>query len=292
MGFGGWGPGQYFLLLDEALALGPRETIVAVYFGNDLYDAFAFAYGQETLADFRSRDSEVRRRIEAAESEERLSDRIARTYRMGESNVVSKAAKKTLVDHVYLARFARALKYQALNLRERARKPDQTRDPVQEFADRNPEYCLLFEGGSFRTTFTPEYRLTGLDLEDPRIEEGLEVTCALLERMAQQCKASATGFHVLLIPTKETVFAPWALDDTGEVLPRLQKLVAAEQQARERITAYLESRGIAHVDPTEALRECLRNGTNPYRTTSDGHPGPIGHQAIARAVRDHLADGE
>ncbi|MBU6433714.1 MAG: hypothetical protein KJS98_10410, partial [Nitrospirae bacterium] len=40
----GYGPAQYVLLLEEALALKPKVIIAAYYYGNDIYDSYQFVY--------------------------------------------------------------------------------------------------------------------------------------------------------------------------------------------------------------------------------------------------------
>ena len=44
MAKGGYGPGQYLLLFDEAAALRPKVIIATYYLGNDLFDAFDLVY--------------------------------------------------------------------------------------------------------------------------------------------------------------------------------------------------------------------------------------------------------
>ena len=49
MAFAGWGPAQYYLIADEALALNPRLLVVGLYAGNDFADAYNIVYHREAF---------------------------------------------------------------------------------------------------------------------------------------------------------------------------------------------------------------------------------------------------
>jgi len=63
-----------------------------------------------------------------------------------------------------------------------------------------------------------------------------------------------------------------------------------EEKIRGRIKAFLDERRICWIDPLEALRDELHTegplvaDASPYVDDWDGHPAPVGHEAIARAV--------
>ena len=92
--------------------------------------------------------------------------------------------------------------------------------------------------------------------------------------------APATRVLVLLIPTKELVLAGRVADPP----PALRDLVEAETEIWRRTRAYLSGQGIPWVDGMVALRGVLARGENPYFRDHDGHPNPIGQDALAAAV--------
>ena len=67
MAFSGWGPVQYYLVADEALALNPRLLVVGLYAGNDFVDAYRYqrlvpelrAGSAQDLEFFKSYDEEA-----------------------------------------------------------------------------------------------------------------------------------------------------------------------------------------------------------------------------------------
>ena len=139
-----------------------------------------------------------------------------------------------------------------------------------------------------RTILTPDYRLAVVNLEDPRIREGLRVSIELMKRMSAIAQRDGAQFTIVLIPTKELVF----LDTFGVVSPDaltpLAKLGRNEQEVWREIKNELHKSGISYVDVLPALRVALRVGESPYQITSDGHPNARGHKAIAEAVWRHL----
>jgi hypothetical protein len=145
-----------------------------------------------------------------------------------------------------------------------------------------------FEQGPVRTILTPDYRLAVVNLEDPRIREGLRVSIELMKRMSAIAQRDGAHFTIVLIPTKELVF----LDTFGVVSPDaltpLAKLGRNEQEMSREIKNELHKSGLSYVDVLPALRDALRAGESPYQITSDGHPNARGHKAIAEAVWRHL----
>ena len=147
-------------------------------------------------------------------------------------------------------------------------------------AETRPDLCEAFNDGSLRTVFTSTYRLSALDLDDPRIVEGLGISLRALRAMQVRATAAQIRFVVLLIPTKELVFAEtWRTPS-----PAYRRLSQNEERFRREVKSFLEREGIAQVDALPALRAELAAGRQPYPVSQDGHPNAAGYAAIARAV--------
>lgn len=144
---------------------------------------------------------------------------------------------------------------------------------------RSPDRPLL------NTEFTLTYRLLGLNRDEPRIREGLRLTLAALDQIDAQARTAGVRLVVLLLPTKETVYAGLAGESTS---PDYQRLIAMERAARQSLIAHLDARGIDYFDARPALTAALETGTAVYLTTADGHPSPAGYAVIAAALRDAL----
>lgn len=135
-----------------------------------------------------------------------------------------------------------------------------------------------------RTVFTSTYRLSAIDQSDPRIMEGLQISLRALEKAHARAEAAEIRFIVLLIPTKESVFAV-ITRDPPEALRRLGE---KESLARRTMTEFLDARGVEYLDALPALRTQLAAGPQPYHIDHDGHPNEHGHRVIAAAMAERL----
>jgi hypothetical protein len=66
-----------------------------------------------------------------------------------------------------------------------------------------------------------------IDDRDPRVRAGVEATEGMFAAMDSLCRAQSAGFVVVLLPTKESVFAPRI--PAGERSAPLDSLVENEQ---------------------------------------------------------------
>lgn len=270
MGLGGYGPVQYAELLDDALELEPRLVIVAVYFGNDLYDAYRMAYHFPAHARLRSsallpeqiREQPFGAEIGAAEPVELLSafDVIAR-----KSSLVRLLERGGCV----LGR-GRTERY----LRGKA------------WALAHPEQAAWYEAGAVSTVLAPAYRLLALELDDPRIAEGLRISAATIEEIAQRCRAKGVGAAIVLLPTKESVYVDLLPSDRKS--PTLLRMVEREALARRRLLEAGSRDGAIRIDLLPRLREDARAEMRLYPVSSDGHPTGLGYRRIAAHLEIEL----
>lgn len=131
---------------------------------------------------------------------------------------------------------------------------------------------------------TTEYRLTAIDLDEPRVAEGLRITCDLLPRIKAQADARGAKLLVLAIPTKELVFA-----QTFERRdPVYERFVEMETAARDRIRERCRREGIEYADAMPPLAEAVAAGVQVYPTSTESHPAPEGYRVIAETARKEL----
>ena len=177
MAYGGDGPTHSLVLWEEALAFSPRIIIEAIYAGNDFYDAFNFVYNQGKLPDLKTSDGELAAKIRELEQTDPIAARVRRMY----SAEPAPSARSWLSRHSKLYGFLRRVRHE---FRHRAKEtPEQQWQRAKAGAKRNAAYAEVFDDGQFRTVFTSEYRLAALDLDDPRIAEGLQLALRATERM-------------------------------------------------------------------------------------------------------------
>lgn len=139
-----------------------------------------------------------------------------------------------------------------------------------------------------RTILTPLYRLTALDLTDPRISEGYRLTLSAIRQMKQRADEAGVGFAVLLIPTKELVFEHQVRLASTRIPPAYERLIENEKEVIHITRAFMDENGIDYIDALPALRAKVADGVQPYDYTVDGHPNAVGQHAIATSVHTAL----
>src|SRR5690606_18936966 len=116
---------------------------------------------------------------------------------------------KSLADY---SRLVALLRRAAYVVRHQAKSPIPSVEKQWQrslnLAAAHPEHYQLFDNGTCKTLFTTAYRRCAVELADPRIHEGLQISLAALQRMQTLAKSGQVRLIVLLIPTKETVFQP------------------------------------------------------------------------------------
>lgn len=297
MAYGGYGPTHSLMLWDEAVALQPNMVIEAFYAGNDLFESFNVVHNQGKLSEFKSTDSQLQMRLRDAEQSEPIAERVSQMFRMGTPNAAIKKApttaksgnfspRKALAKYSKIYGLLRRTQYEAVRLVQQLNRASREEwEAAKAFAEAHPEYCQVFSNGQFKTIFTSEYRLAALDLDDPRIAEGLQISLRAIKRMHELATARDIRFLVVLVPTKETVFrGHWQNPSTS-----YHRLTEHEARFWAITKDVLARNGIEYLDALPALQAQLAAGIQPYQVSQDGHPNRHGHQAIAKLVAAHLA---
>ncbi|MBN1565212.1 MAG: SGNH/GDSL hydrolase family protein [Anaerolineae bacterium] len=144
---------------------------------------------------------------------------------------------------------------------------------------------LRYTGDTNSTILLPQYRLIGVNLDDPRIAEGLRISQVMLGQIADLVNAADKRLIVVLVPTKELAYAPLIAPPLD---PMYQQLVDMENETRAALMGFMDERGIEYVDSLLPLQDHLVQGEAMYLTTPDGHPAPAGYRVIAAMVADYL----
>jgi hypothetical protein len=296
MAFGSYGPGHYLTLIGDALSLGPNTVVIGVYTGNDLAGAYEWVYDEGRNPELRSPETDRIADIEKAERERGPIDRPWRAARDAERGLYGRPLLRWFRTHVEdrskLVALFEQLRWWVRGLGATLDLDEGPKDwgETLEVISAAPHSVLFaYNDGIVRTVFTPEARLAAQDVGDARIREGLHLTLAMLERIAAECRGRAR-LLVLLIPTKELVFADRVMSQDRGIPSEFAVLVDRERNIREQIETYLAKRGIETIDPLPEMRALLapqdgvRAVTNPYPETWDGHPAAAGYTAMTRAI--------
>jgi hypothetical protein len=267
LGLGGYGPNQYYhLLRTRAVALRPRWVICALYLGDDFENAFLMTYGTDHWSFLRNGH-----------------------WTRVDANIWETEARRSWHQSIRLWFSRHSVLYQvvvhgpvlgklkgALQIARAARREDRATT------------SLIDADAGIQEAFRPLGIRDRLDQRNPAVREGMRITLQLLTLMNQTCRQSGCEFVVVLIPTKETVFADHLLRH-----PRLHlrevivDLVAHEERARAKVRAFLDQAEIRYLDALPALR---RNVAAHLYTPSDRdmHPSKNGYRVIGEAVAAFL----
>lgn len=270
MSFNAWGPVQAALLLEDALKLGPSIVIFALYFGNDFNNPFCMKDRLDLLDP--PIDIQPFSSITASEEESTPECPVysSRSISWSVSGIRRwlgwNSRVYVLFRHWYRGIFPLP--------------DDVSRAEKNFFTDTS-----VFKGPMWRTVFTAPYRFSRLDDRDPIIHTGVEVSKSVLLAMAKKAREAGVTFVVVLIPTKESVFAP-RVTDLNEY-PYFESLVTTEARLRAEIHSVLQENSVPTVDLLQTLQDAEHQ---PYYVSVDGHPNSYGHRLIGLAISQFLLD--
>ncbi|MHC5056324.1 MAG: SGNH/GDSL hydrolase family protein [Planctomycetota bacterium] len=284
MAYGGYGPTHSLILWDEAVALQPDVVIEAFYAGNDLFDSFDHVYNWRQLSELRSSDPTMQASIIEAEQSKPIRKRVINLFYM---NITRDgiSPRRFLSQYSKIYGLLRRTKYELLQLIKKFNKDTlETWEREKARAEARPAFLQIFDDGQFQTIFTSEYRLSALNLEDPRIAEGHKISLRAIKRMHQLAAESNIRFLVVLVPTKEMVFSElWQHPSLS-----YRSLIENEERLLRETKKFFTQNGIEYLDSLPVLRKQLALGIQPYPKSRDGHPNEHGHIAIANLLASHL----
>jgi hypothetical protein len=263
MGLGGYGPNQYYhLLKTKALTLKPKMIVCGLYMGDDFENAFRITYGLDHwsyLRDLPTQSSVDANIWEVAQ--EMGWNRKLRAW-LSRHSVVYK-----LVFHGPLLGRIKG----NLQIENASRLYDSTA-------------TLIIKDKNICEAFLPTGILGRIDQEKEGVREGMRITFKLLREMSQLSRQQNVQFVVAVIPTKEMVFSEFLEHDTKQPLNGvIDRLIANERVAREKVFKFLTDAEIQHVDTLPALKRSVEHELYA-RTAVDIHPNRNGYKVIAESI--------
>ena len=279
MSMGGFGPIQYRLLLPQALPLSPKIVVVGLYLGNDVYDAYHLAYQYHAHRDLRSNAAgdlsvdTVGIKANAFWNEEK---QFHNTFGRASLSGLS----FWLREHLAIGRLLNRTK-----LWPGAQDVDYEID--KQWALTYPDHGAVCDVPGQETIFTTAYRLAGMDIDEPRNAEGLRITKDLLGQLQTELDAKQVKLILLLLPTKETVYAT-ARSGKISLNSSYQKLVQMEERIRSEIISTCQAKRIQSIDARPYLNSALNRGERLYPMSTESHPNARGYLVIAAAVNENL----
>ena len=284
MSLGGFGPVQYRVLAPQTLGLSPKVIVVGFYFGNDIYDAYKMAYQYEAHRALRGNTAAGDLSVDTVGNK-------ANSYWNEEKQFHAKFGRSSFSGWSFWLREHLALGRVLNRTGLLPGSQDVDFEIDKSWARTYPDRGAVCEEPGRETVFTTAYRLTGLDLDEPRNAEGLRIAKELLTQIQNEVDAKQVKLVVLLLPTKETVYATAQSGKIGEQVsrdPTYQKLVDMEGRIRSEMITTCQAKRINCIDVLPYLSGALDRGERLYPTTTEGHPNKRGYFVIASAVNENL----
>lgn len=284
MGISNYGPVQYWLLTKEALSLSPRVIVVGLFSGNDLYNAYDVVYKRESYLDLRSPNPSselltdtIELRAKALQAEmENFQNNVGRNDRAAWGLWLrGHTAIGRLLDRAGVTSSLDRSAWDEIYVR---------------WAQAHPDRAVVYDDGNVNTVITTFYRLGLVNVDDPRISEGRRITLELLRRIKTEADRSGAHLVLLLIPSKEMVFADAVKSRDGGLEPTYQKLVQMETRIREAVIAECKSTSIEYADALPALAAAIGRREQVYPPLSESHPTTLGYAVIAGVVKKKLEE--
>ncbi len=261
LSLGGYGPAEYLYLMEkEALAFHPEIIIAGFYLGNDLKDSFTAVYSVDRWKDMRKPELESYRGSGESDDEEGASYGIG-DWLAGNSVLYRLVSSSFIGD----------------NLRQSRR------------IKRGEQIVMLEdEKNGISTGFTPDQRLKGLDLLRPDIREGLRLSLEIFDRMNEIARKNDIEFIVVIIPTKESVFAEYIEENKAfPASDKIDYLIENERRADTAVKKYFDEHGIRYVDALGPLRRGA-GAEQIYPNNFGGHTNRNGYRIIAESIKNYL----
>ncbi|MGH7797795.1 MAG: hypothetical protein ACREQ2_23280 [Candidatus Binatia bacterium] len=272
LSLGGYGPVQYFhLLTSKAVQLSPGVVIVGFYLGNDLLESYELVQNNPHWVKLkRSGSSPLLEHVSSTSVSAQPTEDPASFF----PELRTWLAQRSIIYNILI--------YSVVG--EMARLAEAVFVSRQSAGDANVRY----DKKGIYTGFTPERRLKALDLKDPRVNEGLLISLDLFARMKAYCLEHAIHLLVVLIPTKESVYARYLENDPAfEKIAAIKSLLINERTVTAKVKAFFEDHGIAYINLLPQLQERVAR-LQLYPGNFDGHPNQNGYRVIAESVEEYL----
>jgi hypothetical protein len=268
LGMGGYGPNQYYYLLQtKALDLKPQTIVCGFYMGDDFDNAFRITYGSSHWSSLR------REHVNALDPDIR-GDKTAR------NQTVHKRIRHWLSQHSILYRLVFHGVLQDIKGRYQVQYASHAHASTTS---------LVLPEKHVHEAFIPKDVLRGVDQGSPNVQEGMRITFRLLQEMKALCVSNDIQFIVAVIPTKEMVYARFLEPITEMKLhDTVVDVIANERSARQALFANLEEAHIRYVDVLPAMEAASETQRLYTYSAADMHPNKEGYRVIAEAIAHHL----
>lgn len=271
MGVAGYGVTSYTYLVPQALSFHPKLVIIGLYIGNDIFDTYDAVYHLPYWSSYRSNDF--------------IDDAPLDTNNLEKTQVRWKGVRDLLHRRSMLYGMA---SHATRTLRERLGLATPHYLGTEDWSITNPDAGLRYSDvPSQETVILAGYRLSGLDMENKNIREGLRIAPALFSEMAEKVKAASSTLVVAILPTKGRVYYA-RVKERAETNLMYSRGVASEDFLRAQIIAWCTELEIVCIDILPTMETALALGETIYYHDTNDHPNQRGQEFYAKGVAEGL----
>lgn len=276
MGHGGYDPIKYVYLLEKyGLQLNPSIIFVGFYYGNDIRDAYNTVYGIDHWKYLRKTYPQINK-----DSSGYTTQLFIRQIAMKEQQLAG-VVRKWMAHNSCLYRLAAFTVGDFFRFYEMKYFYPDTTITLLEDNDNN-----IFTG------FNPIQRLYSLNLELPEIKEGLRLSLNALVKMSEICKDNNIFLVVVLIPSKESVYADYLKDNKQlKHYEYIYKVLANENELNSKVKTFLSEHGIDYIDVLPPLQKACGDRLI-YPNNHGDHTNKEGYLIIANSIKKYLSDNK
>lgn len=289
MGFGGYGPAQYYFLTDAAVKLNPDIIVVGFYLGNDLINAFDVVYNNENWKIFRDNSFSY-------EKNDTVNNAADDVLMMQFGYVPSFWQYKILKVRLWLRENSRLYSFlgdSSINLREKLKIADKTEtvsDNIEKYLANNKKIGFVYNSGDIKTILNINYRLESVDIGNKKTNEGYRITKDIFSQLNKKIEGENKKLVIAIIPTKEFIYGEYfkKQDIKIDVDQLFWILLANESKLKEDFLNFCEYNNISCVDTASGMVSSLQNNIKIFSETTESHPTGEGYQAIAKVIFNYL----
>lgn len=271
MGVGGYSIAQYSYLMDQALTFHPKMIIVGVNVSGDILDAYNIVYHNEMWKDYRSPTF--------------IDDRPAYSSAIATIKFKLKSPFDFLRAHSKI--------YVAVGDGIRAIRKYFTYEPpsiivTSDWDTNNPDATLEYNTiPAQKTLFGASGQLNAVNLRNKNVAEGLRLSKLMINEMAQKAKADDTILVIVLIPPKETAYAP--LISVARLNNATYNQVLTNETAISHdILSNCTQHNILCYNLTDFMQTQMKAGKIIYYPDGNQHPAEFGYRVYADGIINYL----
>ncbi|MHC1728495.1 MAG: SGNH/GDSL hydrolase family protein [Syntrophobacteraceae bacterium] len=284
MGIGGYGPLQYYHLIDEAKRAGAQDIVIAFYLGNDITDAFSISVRLEYWQFLRQASNRDMSPLDFKPCPVPCEMRDP-VYWEPDLLTIRLKSKDSWIWRIHS--FLRLHSVFYAMTYEYAVKPG-----IRTVFEKGKHRAQpgVFHSNSVDIFFRPSISLSALNMRNEQVRSGLQVIGSLIKLMSQKY-GKKNDLLFVLIPTKENVYFNYFKQKQVTIPAEYECQVHYERLIAGWIGNELSANGFKYLDALEEMEKAALGGAVLYPNSSDDHPNIRGYEIIADLIYQELKEG-